>query len=270
MSAPDRALAYERHTGRYAGELAAAFVRFADVAPGMRALDVGCGPGALAEELARVVGASEVGAVDPTEEYVAACRQRVPNADLRLGTAEELPFEDHAFEAVLAQLVVQVLDDPPRAAREMVRVAAPGGVAAACVWDFGGEMPLLSAYWGAAKSVDPDGARRAAGDDTDPWCTTRRPPPALARRRSRGSRDRRAFRRRSVRGVRRCLVVVRRRRQSERRLLPFPRRGAANGSPRGISPSARGARRAIQAHRSRVVCARPGPRRVSLRPDTQP
>ena len=163
--------AYERHIGRYAGELATAFVRFADVAPGTRALDVGCGPGALAEELAQVLGASEVGAVDPSEAYVAACRQRLPNADVRLGTAEHLPFEDHAFEAVLAQLVVQVLDDPPRAAREMVRVAAPGSVVAACVWDFQGGMPLLSAYWGAAKSVDPDGARRASGDDTDPWCT---------------------------------------------------------------------------------------------------
>lgn len=58
-----------------------------------------------------------------------ACRLRVTGADVRLGTAEELPCEDSAFEAVLAQLVMQVLDDAPRAraAREMRRVAASGG-----------------------------------------------------------------------------------------------------------------------------------------------
>jgi SAM-dependent methyltransferase len=171
VSARDRAQAYDRHTGRYAPELAAAFVRFAAVVPGMRALDVGCGPGALAVELARVVGAARVGAVDPSREYVDACRLRVPGAGVRLGTAEDLPFEDHAYDAVLAQLVVQVLDDPPRAAREMLRVTARRGIVAACVWDFQAGMPLLTAYWQAAESVDPEGARRAGGDGGNPWCT---------------------------------------------------------------------------------------------------
>jgi SAM-dependent methyltransferase len=171
VSVVDRAKAYDRHTGRYATELAAAFARFAGVVPGMRALDVGCGPGALARELAGTLGASMVAAVDPSEEYVVACRERVPGADVRIGRAEELPFEERSFGAVLAQLVVQVLDEPPRAAREMLRVTAPGGVVAACVWDFAGGMPLLDAYWGAAKDVDPDAAGRAGADERDPWCT---------------------------------------------------------------------------------------------------
>lgn len=171
MCALGQAEAYDRHTGRYAPELASAFARFAGIAPEMRALDVGCGTGALAEELARVVGPSRVAAVDPSENYVSTCRERVPGADVRLGNAEHLPFDDPAFGAVLAQLVMQVLDDAPRAAREMRRVAAPGGVVAACVWDFKDGMPLLSAYWGAAESVDPKGARDAGGDDATPWCT---------------------------------------------------------------------------------------------------
>jgi len=164
-------------------------------------LDVGCGPGALAGELARFVGASHVSAVDPSEEYVDACRLRVTGADVQLGTAEELPFEDSAFEAVLAQLVVQVLDDAPRGTREMRRVAAPGGNVAACVWDFRDGMPLLAAYWGAAESVDPEGARRAGGDDTNRWCTPEGLRQLWRGARSRGGRDRGALCERAVRGV---------------------------------------------------------------------
>lgn len=171
MSDVARAEAYDRHTGRYGPELSAAFVRFAGIEPGMRVLDVGCGPGALTIRLAHIVGGDRVLAVDPSEAYADTCRQRVPGAAVRVGSAEALPFDDGGFDAVLAQLVIQALDDAPAAAREMRRVAAPGGVVAACVWDFRGGMPLLDAYWAAVRSLDPDGARTAGDDTANPWCT---------------------------------------------------------------------------------------------------
>lgn len=166
-----RAEAYDRHTGRYGPQLAGAFARFAGVRPGMRVLDVGCGPGALASELASIVGPDRVAAADPSRDYVAACRRRVPGADVRVAPAEDLPFEQASFQAVLAQLVVQVLRDPRRAVRELHRVTAPSGVVAACVWDFQHGMPLLEAYWAAARDIDPEGARRADTDADNPWCT---------------------------------------------------------------------------------------------------
>jgi ubiquinone/menaquinone biosynthesis C-methylase UbiE len=168
---PARAEAYDRHTGRYGPELSAAFVRFAAIEPGMRVLDVGCGTGALTTRLAHIVGADRVLAVDPSEGYAEACRRRVPGASVHVGSAEALPFDDGGFDAVLAQLVIQALDDPPTAAGEMRRVARPGGVVAACVWDFGGGMPLLDAYWAAARALDPDGARAASDDSANSWCT---------------------------------------------------------------------------------------------------
>jgi SAM-dependent methyltransferase len=171
VSGVARAEAYDRHTGRYGSELSAAFVRFAGVDPDMRVLDVGCGPGALTMRLAHIVGGDRVLAVDPSEAYADTCRQRVPGAAVRVGSAEALPFDDGGFDAVLAQLVIQALADAPAAVREMRRVAAPGGVIAACVWDFRGGMPLLDAYWAAARALDPDGARDAGDDSANPWCT---------------------------------------------------------------------------------------------------
>jgi SAM-dependent methyltransferase len=171
VRALDPAGTYARHVGRYGPELAPAFLRFADVDADVRALDVGCGPGALTEVLASAVGPDRVAAVDPSPEYVGACRRHVPGVDVRIGQAEALPFDDGVFDAVLSQLVVQALDDAPQAAREMARVLAPGGVMATCVWDFREGMPLLGAYWAAARAVDPEGARRAGADLTNPWCT---------------------------------------------------------------------------------------------------
>jgi ubiquinone/menaquinone biosynthesis C-methylase UbiE len=73
VSVANVAAAYDRHTGRYGSELSAAFVRFAGVEPGMRVLDVGCGPGALTVRLAELVGGESVAAVDPSEDYADAC-----------------------------------------------------------------------------------------------------------------------------------------------------------------------------------------------------
>jgi ubiquinone/menaquinone biosynthesis C-methylase UbiE len=161
--------AYDRHTGRYGPELAAAFMHFAGVEPSMHVLDIGCGTGALTTRLAQI--ADRVTAVDPSQDYADACRQRVPGAVVHVGSADALPFDDGDFDAVLSQLVIQAFGDAPVAVREMRRVAAPGGVLAACVWDFRGGMPLLDAYWAAVRATDPEGARAAGDDSTNPWCT---------------------------------------------------------------------------------------------------
>ena len=151
--------AYERHVGRYGRELAAAMIGVAALRRGLRALDVGCGPGALTQALAALLGAENVTAIDPSEAFVAACRARAPEADVRVGVAEELPFRDGEFDAVLAQLVVDGMEDARRGLAEMRRVTRPGGVLVACVWDFDGGMPLLNTMWAAALALDADRAR---------------------------------------------------------------------------------------------------------------
>jgi SAM-dependent methyltransferase len=151
--------AYERHVGRYGAELAAGMVGVARLSRGNRALDVGCGPGALTLALAALLGPERTAAVDPSDAFVERCRSRAPGADVRVGMAEDLPFGDGEFDAVLAQLVVDGMDDARRGVAEMKRVGRPGAVVAACVWDFDGGMPLLNTLWATALAHDAELAR---------------------------------------------------------------------------------------------------------------
>jgi SAM-dependent methyltransferase len=150
--------AYDRHIGRYGASLAAGLVAAAGIAPGQRALDVGCGPGALTQALAVALGGASVAAVDPSPPFAEACRGRVPEADVRVAAAEALPFDDGGFDAVLSQLVLNFMTDAAAGVGEMRRVARPGGVVAACVWDYADGMTLLRCFWDAALEVDPEGA----------------------------------------------------------------------------------------------------------------
>jgi SAM-dependent methyltransferase len=162
--------AYDRFVGRYGAPLAAELIGFAGVAPGMSALDVGCGPGALTGALATRLGADRVRAADPSQPFAQACRARHPGVEVVHAPAEALPFGDGTFDAVLSQLVVNFMGDPRAGVREMARVARPGGAVAACVWDYAGEMTLLRAFWDAAREVDPQRAAAADEGVVMPWC----------------------------------------------------------------------------------------------------
>lgn len=157
---------YDRFMGRYALTLAPAFADAAGVTPGMRVLDVGCGPGGLTSELSRRTAAENVAAIDPAPQFVAACRDRHPAADVREGVAEQLPWASEEFDAVLSSLVIGFMHDPDRGVREMARVTRPGGTVAACMWDIaGGGMIMLRVFWDAVRQLDPSvvGERRLAG-----------------------------------------------------------------------------------------------------------
>ena len=161
---------YDRHVGRYADALAAAMSGFADVRAGMRALDVGCGPGALTAELAQRLGAASVAAVDPSEPFAELCRARVPGAEVAVAAAERIPHPDGEFDAVLSQLVVNFLDDAEAGVREMARVTRSAGTVAACVWDYAQGMTMLRAFWDAAIEIDPEGGAAADEGRVMRWC----------------------------------------------------------------------------------------------------
>lgn len=162
--------AYDGHIGRYGPALARALIEAAKVSAGQQALDVGCGPGALTGALSEVLGPDHVTAIDPSELFVEACARRRPDVDVRVGSAEALPFADHSYDVSLAQLVVNFMDEPQAGVDEMRRVTRPGGVVAAAVWDYAGEMTVLRRFWDAAVRLDPDATDRDEGRSM-PYCT---------------------------------------------------------------------------------------------------
>jgi SAM-dependent methyltransferase len=97
----------------------------AGVKHGTSVLDVGCGSG-LTLVLAARRGAVPTG-LDISPGLLGIARDRLPDADLREGDMESLPFGDQAFDAVLGVNAFQFAGDPRRALREAARVARPDG-----------------------------------------------------------------------------------------------------------------------------------------------
>lgn len=111
----------------YAAALAAL-----DPLAGRRVLDAGCGSG-QALLLAAAAGAAVTG-LDAAELMVARARTRLPEADLRVGDIQKLPFAAASFDVVTSFNVLQYAADEGAAAAELARVVVPGGRVAVGMW----------------------------------------------------------------------------------------------------------------------------------------
>jgi ubiquinone/menaquinone biosynthesis C-methylase UbiE len=117
-------------------------VELLGVGEGFALLDVGCGTGNYARDVAPLVGATgRVAGIDASEAMIAVARER--SSDRRgsiayhVADAGDLPFGEATFDGCRTERVLQYLPDPPRAVAEMVRVTKPGGriVATELDWD---------------------------------------------------------------------------------------------------------------------------------------
>ncbi len=102
--------------------------------PGLDLLDVGCGPGTITIDLARIVGAGHAVGVDGAASAVEAARESAATAQADVAFAVDdayaLSFEDDRFDVVHAHQLLQHLADPVAALQEMRRVCRPGGTVA--------------------------------------------------------------------------------------------------------------------------------------------
>ena len=148
---------YERYIGRWSAKAATEFLATLPVGPACRWLDVGCGTGALTEAILAAREPIGVDGVDPSEVFLSYARERVADerAQFHVGEATDLPFATGAFDVVVSGLVLNFVDDPPRALREMTRVARANGVIGAYVWDYADGMRAIRHFWDAAVELDP-------------------------------------------------------------------------------------------------------------------
>ncbi|AKN15636.1 class I SAM-dependent methyltransferase [Mycobacterium haemophilum] len=165
--------------------------------PGLSVLDVGCGPGTITADLAARVAPGSVTAVDQFDDALNAARaeaqqRNLPNVSFATADVHRLDFPDDAFDVVHAHQVLQHVDNPVAALREMRRVCVPGGIVAARDADYSGfiwfpQLPALDLWRDLYQKVaranggEPDAGRQllswaleAGFDDITPtgslWC----------------------------------------------------------------------------------------------------
>lgn len=97
----------------------------AQVGPGTRILDAGCGTGG-ASQLAAERGAT-VYAIDPSVNMITIARERMPRADFRIAELENLPFPNAEFDAAVSVNSLQFAANTRLAVHELSRVCKPGG-----------------------------------------------------------------------------------------------------------------------------------------------
>ena len=124
---------------------AEAFAARLQLAPGTKALDVACGTGNVAIPLARL--GAEVTGVDIATNLLAQARERAAAEGLTAtfdeGDAEQLPYGDGAFDAVVTMFGAMFAPRPELVASELARVLKPGGLLAMANWNpasFTGKM----------------------------------------------------------------------------------------------------------------------------------
>jgi SAM-dependent methyltransferase len=156
MDAWTDARRYEGYMGRWSRPLAREFVAWLGVYAEAAWLDVGCGTGALSEAILDDAAPSAVTAVDTSDAFVTAARERLAGRAFtaQVADATALPFAAASFDAVVSGLVLNFVADPARAAAELARVARRGASVGVYVWDYAGEMQLLRQFWDAAIAAD--------------------------------------------------------------------------------------------------------------------
>jgi SAM-dependent methyltransferase len=152
---------YDQWMGRWSHLLAQEFLKWLDVSPGLRWLDVCCGSGVVTETIVELKAPASVVGLDASADQISFARQHRahPGVVFETGDAMALPFPDSSFDVAVCGLGLNFTPNPSRVLDELRRVVCPGGTVAIYVWDYASGARFLREFWDAAIAVDSEAAR---------------------------------------------------------------------------------------------------------------
>lgn len=162
--------AYELLMGRWSRRLAEPFLDFVGSKAGEHVLDLGCGTGCLAVALTKRCEVEHVRGVDFSAAYIKHAQRQVqhPRIAFEEGDACDMTFPDRSFDRVLSLLMLHFVPKPDLAIAQMRRVAKPGAVVGAAVWDARGGFVANRMFFDTAAVLDPEAVKRRARNYTRP------------------------------------------------------------------------------------------------------
>lgn len=153
------AAGYAQTTMQMLAQYAEAAVTASELKPGAVVLDVACGPGTLALQVAQA--ASVVHAIDFSEPMLDLLRQHAKHAghsniSVRHGDAQSLPYADVMFDAAFSMFGLMFFPDRNKGFTEIYRTLKPGGTIAVTSWAHVDQSPAMLAMFGALRAIKPD------------------------------------------------------------------------------------------------------------------
>lgn len=151
--------------GRWSAPIAEQFVGWLAVPAGGAWVDVGCGTGRLSAQIIATASPAMLLGVDPSPGFIELATRRLGGPTVRFaeGRADAIPASPSSADAVVSGLVLNFAPDVGAALAEARRVAKPGGIVAAYVWDYVERMGLIRTFWDAAVALDPRAAELDEG-----------------------------------------------------------------------------------------------------------
>lgn len=162
--------AYERVMGRWSRRLVDPFLDFVGTADDEEVLDLGCGTGCLAFALTARSQPRRVHGIDFAAPYIEHVRRinRDSRISFEVGDACDLKLPDRSFDRVLSLLMLHFVPNAAAAIAHMRRVARPGAVVGAAVWDARGGFVANRMFFDTAAALDPQANERRARNYTRP------------------------------------------------------------------------------------------------------
>jgi ubiquinone/menaquinone biosynthesis C-methylase UbiE len=159
------AATYEAYVGRWSQLVAEQFVDWLAAPAGGTWLDVGAGTGILTQVILDKASPAKVVGVDLSADYIDFARQRIHDerVELIVEDAAKIAYESPQFDVSVSGLVLNFLPSPEQGANVMAQAVKSGGIVAAYVWDYGGQMEMMRHFWDAANTVDPASSEQDAG-----------------------------------------------------------------------------------------------------------